>query len=240
MVETKLYAAYGSNMNKAQMHQRCPGAVPVGKYMLKDAKLVFRRVADAVHEVGSKMPIAVWRINAVHEAALDRYEGVGSGFYVKQWVTLETGEKALIYVMTRDGIAPPSREYYATIKQGYADFGIKTKPLETALALSWAEKNVTDHIEERDNRRDRRVYIPAQYGGVINSKRVVETKNDKPAGKWKGGKKQKRETLENTTRYLPQIEDDTMPPTLRPRRTSGKVTNLSDWLDDRKTGGRGY
>jgi gamma-glutamylcyclotransferase (GGCT)/AIG2-like uncharacterized protein YtfP len=232
MVETKLYAAYGSNMNKAQMHQRCPGAVPVGKYMLKDAKLVFRRVADSVHEIGSKMPIAVWRINAVHEAALDRFEGVSSGFYVKQWVTLDTGEKALIYVMTRDGIAPPSKEYYATIKQGYADFGIKTKKLEQALAASWSNKNVTEHIEERDQRRERHVYLSPQYGGgaLSHSKKPSNISNA-------SSNKPERETLENTTRYS-QNELPLVP--RKPRRTTGKVTNLSDWLDDRKNGGGRY
>ena len=38
---TKLYLAYGSNLNKAQMSQRCPTAKAVGAAMIYGYELVF-------------------------------------------------------------------------------------------------------------------------------------------------------------------------------------------------------
>ena len=40
--ETKLYAAYGSNINLDQMAFRCPNAKVVGTSEIKDYKLIFR------------------------------------------------------------------------------------------------------------------------------------------------------------------------------------------------------
>ena len=41
-----LYAAYGSNLNKAQMQKRCPKSKPFGAIVLDEYRLVFKGVAD--------------------------------------------------------------------------------------------------------------------------------------------------------------------------------------------------
>ena len=41
-----LYAAYGSNLNKAQMQKRCPKSKPFGVIVLDEFRLVFKGVAD--------------------------------------------------------------------------------------------------------------------------------------------------------------------------------------------------
>lgn len=41
MKKTKIYAAYGSNLNHAQMRGRCPDAKYLGSAMLKDQNLIF-------------------------------------------------------------------------------------------------------------------------------------------------------------------------------------------------------
>ncbi len=41
-----LYAAYGSNLNKAQMQKRCPKSKPFGAIVLDEFRLVFKGVAD--------------------------------------------------------------------------------------------------------------------------------------------------------------------------------------------------
>ena len=77
------YFAYGSNLNVAQMAQRCPGAKLLGRIKLPGWKLVFRGVADAIQEPGAFCYGGVWRITPEDEAALDTYEGVRHGLYRK-------------------------------------------------------------------------------------------------------------------------------------------------------------
>ena len=68
---TVRYFAYGSNLNVAQMTQRCPGAKPLGRIELSGWKSVFRGVADAIQEPGAFCYGGVWRITPEDEAALD-------------------------------------------------------------------------------------------------------------------------------------------------------------------------
>ena len=62
MKKEMIYIAYGSNMNIEQMKRRCPKAIPIGKGILKDYKLVFKGVADVIKSPGDEVPIAIWKI----------------------------------------------------------------------------------------------------------------------------------------------------------------------------------
>ena len=147
---TKLYLAYGSNLHKAQMRRRCPHARAVGSIMLTDALLIFRGVADVIYHPGQQVPCGVWRITAEDEQALDRYEGIRSGFYEKEMVELDDGNEALLYVMAHStGIYPPSAYYYETCKRGYADFDLDFAYLENALKQSYITKQQDEWTQER-------------------------------------------------------------------------------------------
>lgn len=138
---TMLYLAYGSNLNKRQMARRCPGAVPIGTVVVPDMRLVFRGVADIEEAEGHNLHCGVWRITKACERALDIYEGVGSGLYVREFKVLcltqpdgsEAIEDALIYRMQASYYAAPGIEYLASIREGYHDFGLPTLALATAL-----------------------------------------------------------------------------------------------------------
>lgn len=154
----KLYVAYGSNLNKRQMRLRCPTARPLGKFMLKDARLVFRVYADLELEPGAEVPCALWSINAADEQALDRYEGHGSkmGYYKDEILLRYAGRprKAMLYLMNAgEGVAPPSKDYAETIRKGYEDFDIDEKYLNAALAHSWEEKDHNDFTRARRERQ---------------------------------------------------------------------------------------
>jgi hypothetical protein len=128
-----LYFAYGSNLNARHMARRCPDAKPLGKFFLDDALLVFRGVADCI-------------LTADCENTLDRYEGVRSGFYSKEYLDIAgiPGEPQLmLYVMNSTGVMPPSLGYLETIKAGYRDFRLPLAPLRAAVQRSWDEKNKT-------------------------------------------------------------------------------------------------
>lgn len=153
----KLYIAYGSNLNKRLMRQRCPGARPIGKFMLTKAKLIFRGVADVEYSPNDSVPCGLWVIDKSHEAALDRYEGVGAGSYYKEEsIVLRYQGKphnALIYLMNSDGIYPPSEYYLETVRQGYKDFGLDETFLDTAIRQSFIHKQPTEQTRRRRRRQ---------------------------------------------------------------------------------------
>ena len=181
-----LYFAYGSNLNKANMRRRCPRALPVGRFMLDDARLVFRGVADCIYEPGATCPGALWRITEECEHALDCYEG-WPRLYRKEYVPVTKfgGETTImLYVMNSTGIMPPSQGYLDTIRQGYRDFGMKQAPLDAAVKASWDDK-APSHVERQRHRRKGRpvlarpapgrlpVPAPRNLGGWLHDVRPV-------------------------------------------------------------------
>ena len=137
----KLYIAYGSNLNLPQMAHRCPTAKVVGKSELKDYELLFRgarkgAMATVEPKEGSSVPVLLWRIRVMDEAALDRYEGYPF-LYDKQMMNVELDGKtvsAMVYVMTPGHeFGVPSDFYVDTIMEGYGTAGFDPQVLEDAI-----------------------------------------------------------------------------------------------------------
>lgn len=153
-----IYFAYGSNLNVLQMRRRCPDAIPIGKFYLHDAKLVFRGVADCVYSEGDKCPGGLWKITDGCLRALDHYEGRrwdNTGSYRREWVELDgipNETRLLYYAMNSNGIMPPTDTYLRTIIAGYKDFELPLEPLKAAVKHSWREKKPS-HIERQRYRR---------------------------------------------------------------------------------------
>lgn len=125
----KLYIAYGSNLNLAQMAVRCPAAVVYARGILPDWELVYRGQMMNSHATirkkkGSAVPVLVWDIQAHDELRLDRYEGF-PGYYYKQDIIADIGDrriKAMAYIMNqKEKPGQPSEQYIETIRQGYID-----------------------------------------------------------------------------------------------------------------------
>jgi gamma-glutamylcyclotransferase (GGCT)/AIG2-like uncharacterized protein YtfP len=82
-----LYFAFGSNMNWAQVRERCPSAHFVGVAVLPDHRLAFTRksvnrgcgVADAVHDIGRRVWGVVYEISELDVDKLDTLEGYRPG-----------------------------------------------------------------------------------------------------------------------------------------------------------------
>lgn len=107
-METKIYAAYGSNMNLKQMKKRCPKAEVIGKGELLGYKLTFRgkqtRVANVEQSKNDSVHIVLWAITKECEKALDRYEGYPR-LHKKEVVTIamaDGDEEAMLYVMAKE------------------------------------------------------------------------------------------------------------------------------------------
>lgn len=140
-MKSKLYIAYGSNLNLPQMAHRCPSAKVVGTSEIKDYALVFRggqngAVATVEPCEGSSVPVLLWKITPKDEAALDLYEGFPR-FYDKEMMELPLDGQtvsAMVYVMTPGHrLGYPSDYYYNTIREGYETAGFDTAVLEQAV-----------------------------------------------------------------------------------------------------------
>lgn len=153
----RLYIAYGSNLCKMSMRRRCPDAHPIGKFYLTDARLVFRGVADVEYSPGDRVPCGLWRISGQDERELDRYEGVNSGYYYKEYgIQIEyRGEvrKPLIYLMTTRGVYPPSQSYVDTLRRGYADFNLDQSYLDAAIVDCFKRKKPDEQTRARRERQ---------------------------------------------------------------------------------------
>jgi hypothetical protein len=99
----------------------------------------------------------LWYITPENEKALDRYEGVGSRFYIKRKIKLKVDgkpEDCLFYQMAMDrGIDPPNEYYLNTIIQGYKDFGLPLEALDFAVRQAVEDKKLTPVLRTRRVRR---------------------------------------------------------------------------------------
>lgn len=138
---SKLYVAYGSNLNIRQMSKRCPDATVWATGWLRNWKLVYRRsgsgaYASIIRSKGHSVPIVLWSISPKDEKKLDRYEGYPR-FYGKQNVFVETTrgkKKGMVYIMNRYAVpGVPSQHYINTVEEGYADNGLDLAYLDESL-----------------------------------------------------------------------------------------------------------
>jgi hypothetical protein len=81
-----LYFAYGSNMDAAAMSRRCPRATLIGRGRLARWRSVIlpSGFASVVPDPRANVHGALWSLAVSDVVALDRYEEVGQGLYVKK------------------------------------------------------------------------------------------------------------------------------------------------------------
>lgn len=130
---SRLYFAYGSNLNIEQMLVRCPTAEVISPLCLNHWRLVFRRVADIEPARNSQVFGGLYSVLPEDERALDNYEGIAVGLYSKVDIRLADGRDAFMYLMNSRQISPPPYLYYQTILEGYRDWGFDEKHLRLAM-----------------------------------------------------------------------------------------------------------
>ncbi|HSV66636.1 MAG TPA: gamma-glutamylcyclotransferase [Mycobacteriales bacterium] len=121
-----LYAAYGSNMDPAQMLQRCPHSPLAGTGWIRGWRLTFGgedlgwegALATIVpHEPGTVFA-ALYDVTPQDEARLDTWEGADTGLYEKIRLrvhTLEGDELAWVYVLNGYEGGLPSTRYLGVL-----------------------------------------------------------------------------------------------------------------------------
>lgn len=98
-----LYFAYGSNMDRAAMLQRCPASKPVGiARLMRHRFMIFDEgYATVMRDPQRTVWGMVWDLALGDVPALDRYESLSTGLYTKvvQPVVTELGpRRAVVYI----------------------------------------------------------------------------------------------------------------------------------------------
>lgn len=124
-----LYFAYGSNMDRAAMAERCPRSRPLGLARLMAHRLVILQEGYVSAERGQGAVHGLLYDLALSDvAALDRYEAVGQGLYRKslQAVVRQPGgpARALVYLGRSAGGGQPRPGYMAGVVAAAREIGL--------------------------------------------------------------------------------------------------------------------
>lgn len=137
-----LYFAYGSNLNRADTHARCPDGRPGVPARLEGWRLVFRGVANIEPAEGRTVHGALWWLSDDDLLNLDRYEGAPT-HYSRRIVEVRTDDgprRAITYIMERSSyLGLPSPWYYERIAAGFGDWKLPLDELRRAYLETLAE-----------------------------------------------------------------------------------------------------
>ena len=127
------YFAYGSNLSRQQMKERCPDSKPLFTATLPNYKLVISGwsrkwmggTATILRSNGDKIRGGVYEVSEADLRKLDRHE---TG-YARQNVTVfdedSQAHEVVTYVKTGQvEVSKPSTSYGEVIRRGYRDWGI--------------------------------------------------------------------------------------------------------------------
>jgi gamma-glutamylcyclotransferase (GGCT)/AIG2-like uncharacterized protein YtfP len=117
-----MYAAYGSNMDPAQMAERCPYSPERGTGWLEGWRLTFGgedigwegALATVVEDAGQRVFVVLYELSDYDEQALDQWDGATLGYYDKIRVrvaTLDGDIVAWLYVLDGYEGGLPSARY---------------------------------------------------------------------------------------------------------------------------------
>ena len=126
LLRVALYAAYGSNMDPAQMRERCPHSPVAGTGWLEGWRLTFGgedlgwdgSLSTIVEDPIDQVFVAVYDVTKEDEASLDDWESAGTGLYRKTKVRVSTMTGELLvwtYVLDAYEGGLPSASYLGVI-----------------------------------------------------------------------------------------------------------------------------
>jgi hypothetical protein len=111
-----LHFAYGSNMSRALMGARCPDATALGTASLERWSFVIGVGGHGSIELspGTVVHGVLWRLAVRDMAAINAYEGVDTGLYIRRILPVRHGASrypALVYILRRQGRGKPRPAY---------------------------------------------------------------------------------------------------------------------------------
>ncbi len=139
----RTYFAYGSNLSREQMKERCPGSKLIGPGWIDGYRLEFNfpsvrwggGAADIIAEKGSVVWGLIYEISDGDLKSLDKYESYPTG-YDRFLIDVQTDQGVMkgvwtYFVVDKKEFIPPTKVYLNIIKdaarefdfpQGYQDF----------------------------------------------------------------------------------------------------------------------
>ena len=157
------YFAYGSNMASERLAQRVPSALVVGVYPLPQHRLMFHKVskdgsakADAFFtgDDNDELLGVVFHIDPAEKPSLDKVEGLGYGYELKQLEVAGESGKALtvfLYVATQiDKALKPYDWYKKHVLIGAQEAGLPDTYIANIAAV--------EAIVDADNQRAAREF----------------------------------------------------------------------------------
>jgi hypothetical protein len=124
-----LYFAYGANMDRAAMAARCPRSAPLGLAALMRHRLAVMREGwlTVARDPRARVHGVLWDLALADIPALDRFEGVAEGIYLKavQPVVAQAGPKrALLYIGKNAGPGRARADYLGAILSAARAWGL--------------------------------------------------------------------------------------------------------------------
>jgi hypothetical protein len=137
-----LYFSYGSNINPSIMKKYRPNVKIVGKGILYDYDIDFRKKYATIYRKNKSYVLGiVWKLNNVKELEnLDIQEMVFSGLYSRIYVDIflenNTKEKCFTYIMeTSPDNSIPTAKYINIIVDGLKKYNFPKNYIEKILKL---------------------------------------------------------------------------------------------------------
>jgi AIG2-like family len=123
----KLHFSYGSNMSRALMRQRCPGASALGVAALAGWRFVINPdgVGSIAPHRGGLLRGVLWRVTLRDLVAINAYEGVDTQLYLRRRVPVRLGNRtmpALVFLARRHGRGRPRPGYISLVVQAARDW----------------------------------------------------------------------------------------------------------------------
>ena len=93
----RFYFAYGANMDVAGMARRCPEALALGPARLDDRRfaIVHPGYATVIAAKGSCVHGVLWRLGSRDLVALDAFENIASGLYLRADMQIRQAARSL-------------------------------------------------------------------------------------------------------------------------------------------------
>jgi gamma-glutamylcyclotransferase (GGCT)/AIG2-like uncharacterized protein YtfP len=136
-----LHFAYGSNMSRALMRPRCPGACEIGAAVLDDFRVMISTdgYATVVPAPGGRVHGMVWRLGTHDLAALNTYERIDAGLFRAETMAVRCGARrmaALVYVGRSRKVGRPRPGYLDLVVAAAVDVGLPGDYVRTLSRLA--------------------------------------------------------------------------------------------------------
>jgi len=122
-----LHFAYGSNMSRALMGARCPGAVALGVATLPGWRFVVNpdSVGSLAPQPGGLVYGVLWRVTLRDLAAINAYESVDTELYLRRMLPVRIGARAapaLVFLAKRRGEGTARPGYISIVVEAARDW----------------------------------------------------------------------------------------------------------------------